>query len=94
MQQRSLPDYPMPKLAYSPLLETWLVASEDVPGGVGEPCVPPLAPAGTNALFALTGKRLRARPLLLKSDNGTVSFPVSTKLFDERENPCYTGRLR
>jgi isoquinoline 1-oxidoreductase beta subunit len=40
-----------------------LVSSEAPPGGVGEPGVPPVAPAIANALFALTGKRVRELPL-------------------------------
>lgn len=41
-----------------------LVESEAAPGGVGEPGVPPVAPAIANALFALTGKRVRELPLI------------------------------
>jgi isoquinoline 1-oxidoreductase beta subunit len=63
VQQRNFPDYPMVKLAQAPQVETWIVPSERAPGGVGEIGVPPLAPAVGNALFLLTGKRLRALPL-------------------------------
>ena len=44
-------------------IETHLVASTAPPGGVGETGTPPMAPALANALFALTGKRLRELPL-------------------------------
>ncbi len=46
-----------------PVVETHIVPSTRHPAGVGEPAVPPLAPALGNALFALTGKRHRALPL-------------------------------
>lgn len=65
VQQSNFPSYPMVTMARAPLVETWLVTSERSPGGVGEPGVPPLAPAVANALFALTGKRLRSLPLVL-----------------------------
>jgi isoquinoline 1-oxidoreductase beta subunit len=64
VQQTSFPSYPMVKLAESPIVETWIVPSERHPGGVGEPGVPPLAPAVANALFKLTGKRQRSLPLI------------------------------
>jgi isoquinoline 1-oxidoreductase beta subunit len=40
-----------------------IVKSEKAPGGVGEPGVPPVAPAIMNAVFALTGERVRTLPL-------------------------------
>jgi isoquinoline 1-oxidoreductase beta subunit len=40
-----------------------LVASERAPGGVGEPGLPPVAPAIANAVFALTGTRVRDLPI-------------------------------
>jgi isoquinoline 1-oxidoreductase beta subunit len=63
VQQRNFPDYPLVRLAHAPTVETWLVASDRAPSGVGEPGVPPLAPAVAGALFALTGKRHRTLPL-------------------------------
>ena len=63
VQQRNFDNYPMVTLAQAPLVETWLVDSTRPPSGVGEPGVPPLAPALANALFVLTGKRQRSLPL-------------------------------
>jgi len=63
VQQRNFPDHPLLTLAQTPRIETHLVASTNPPGGVGEPGVPPLAPALANALFALTGRRVRELPL-------------------------------
>jgi isoquinoline 1-oxidoreductase beta subunit len=63
VQQRNFPAYPVVTLMQSPKVETWFVPSPRPPAGVGEPGVPPLAPALANALFALSGKRARALPL-------------------------------
>ncbi len=63
VQQRNFPDQPLVALADAPAIETHIVASAEPPGGVGEPGVPPLAPALANALFVLTGRRLRELPL-------------------------------
>jgi len=63
VQQNNFANYPMVKLADAPVVETHIVSSTRHPGGVGEPGLPPLAPAVSNALFALTGKRLRSLPL-------------------------------
>ena len=63
VQQGNFPDYPMIAMASAPVVETWIVRSERPPSGVGEPALPPVAPAVANALFALTGRRLRALPL-------------------------------
>lgn len=64
VRQGNFADYPMVRLASAPQVETWIVPSERPPGGVGEPGVPPLAPAVANALFALTGVRHRKLPLV------------------------------
>ncbi len=63
VKQRNFPDYPIVTLAQSPAIETHIVASQRHPGGVGEVALPPIAPAVANALFALTGQRLRELPL-------------------------------
>ncbi|WP_291916581.1 xanthine dehydrogenase family protein molybdopterin-binding subunit [Limnohabitans sp.] len=63
VQQSNFPSYPMVTLSQAPVVETHIVPSTRHPAGVGEPAVPPLAPAVGNALFALTGKRQRALPL-------------------------------
>jgi isoquinoline 1-oxidoreductase subunit beta len=63
VQQQNYPQYRMLKMSETPLVETHLVASTAKPSGIGEPAVPPLAPALANALFALTGKRARSLPL-------------------------------
>ncbi len=63
VQQTNFPNYPMVGLAAAPTVETWLIPSTARPTGVGEPGLPPLAPAVANALFTLTGKRLRELPL-------------------------------
>jgi isoquinoline 1-oxidoreductase subunit beta len=63
-QQKNFPQYGLLKLAQSPQVDTYFVSSQAPPGGVGEPGVPPLAPALANALYALTGKRQRALPLV------------------------------
>jgi isoquinoline 1-oxidoreductase beta subunit len=63
VKQKNFPDYPMLTLAQTPLIETHTVPSDEAPTGMGEPALPPVAPALANALFALTGRRLRELPL-------------------------------
>ena len=53
----------MLRLADMPKVETVLVPTGGFWGGVGEPGVPPAAPAMCNAIFAATGKRVRSLPL-------------------------------
>jgi len=64
VQQANFPSYGMVRMAGAPRVETWIVPSLRTPAGVGEPGVPPLAPAVANALYALTGKRCRTLPLV------------------------------
>jgi isoquinoline 1-oxidoreductase beta subunit len=50
-------------MAEMPQVEVHIVPSTEAPGGIGEPGTPPIAPAVVNAIFAATGKRLRALPI-------------------------------
>jgi isoquinoline 1-oxidoreductase beta subunit len=61
--QSNFRDYPLLTMGTVPAVEVHLLKSRDAPGGVGEPGVPPVAPAVANALFAATGRRLRVLPL-------------------------------
>jgi isoquinoline 1-oxidoreductase beta subunit len=63
--QSNFHDYQMLSLAETPEIEVYIVPSTDSPTGVGEPGLPPLAPALANAVFAATGQRLRELPLKL-----------------------------
>jgi isoquinoline 1-oxidoreductase beta subunit len=63
VQQRNFNDYPMVRMFESPTIEVFIVPSTEHPTGVGEPGVPPVAPAVANAIFAATGKRLRRLPI-------------------------------
>ena len=65
VQQRNFHDYPMLRINESPKIEVHIVPSTENPTGVGEPGVPPVAPAVANAIFAATGKRVRKLPIRL-----------------------------
>ena len=62
-EQSNFDTYRMLRIAEVPTVETVIVPSGGFWGGVGEPPVPPLAPALYNAVFAATGKRIRSLPL-------------------------------
>jgi isoquinoline 1-oxidoreductase beta subunit len=61
--QGNFNDYRVLRIGQTPDTRVHLVPSEAPPSGVGEPGVPPIAPAVANALFAATGKRFRELPL-------------------------------
>ncbi len=63
VQQRNFHDYQMLRINESPEIEVHIVPSTEAPTGVGEPGVPPVAPAVANAIFAATGKRVRRLPI-------------------------------
>jgi isoquinoline 1-oxidoreductase beta subunit len=66
VQQSNFPDSMPILLRQAPCVETWLVSSARPPSGVGEPGVPPLAPALGNALASLTGRRFRSLPFVFE----------------------------
>ncbi len=63
VQQSNFHDYRLLRIHEMPAVEVHLVPSGAPPTGVGEPGVPPVAPALGNALFRLTGKRIRRLPI-------------------------------
>ncbi|MFM7697695.1 MAG: xanthine dehydrogenase family protein molybdopterin-binding subunit, partial [Limnohabitans sp.] len=65
VQQSNFHDYQVLRMPDMPQVDTFIMASNANPEGVGEPGTPPLAPAVANALFTLTGQRLRSLPLNL-----------------------------
>ncbi|MDR3422182.1 MAG: molybdopterin-dependent oxidoreductase [Xanthobacteraceae bacterium] len=72
VEQGNFDDYEMFRMADAPNVETVIVPSGDFWGGVGEPPVPPVAPALCNAIFAATGRRIRQLPI----KNCDLSKPI------------------
>jgi CO/xanthine dehydrogenase Mo-binding subunit len=56
-------DYRVARLSESPEVFVSIIENDEAPGGVGEPGVPPIAPALCNAIYAATGKRIRRLPV-------------------------------
>ena len=65
VKQSNFHDYQVARMFEAPLVELEIIPSTEIPEGVGEPGTPPIAPAIANALFELTGQRLRSLPLRL-----------------------------
>jgi isoquinoline 1-oxidoreductase subunit beta len=63
VQQSNFHNYPMVRMFESPEIEVHIIDSTEKPTGVGEPGVPPVAPAVANAILALTGKPVRRLPI-------------------------------
>ncbi len=63
IEQSNLHDYPVLRIAAAPEVDVHFIESKNAPTGLGEPALPPLAPAVANAIFAASGIRVRAMPL-------------------------------
>lgn len=64
VEQGNFDDYPILRINECPVIESHFVPSDAPPTGIGEPGVPPLAPALVNAIFAATGRRIRELPIM------------------------------
>jgi len=64
VEQGNFDDYAPIRMEEAPVVEVYMVPSTEAPTGIGEPSVPPLAPALCNAIYAATKKRIRALPIL------------------------------
>jgi isoquinoline 1-oxidoreductase beta subunit len=63
VEQGNFNDYQMLRINEMPQVEVHIIQSDEAPSGIGEPGVPPIAAAVTNAIFAATGKRIRRLPI-------------------------------
>jgi isoquinoline 1-oxidoreductase beta subunit len=67
VEQTNFDGYDPLRIHEAPPIEVYLTHSEEDPGGMGEPGLPPIAPAVANAIFAASGQRLRRLPFQLKA---------------------------
>lgn len=67
VQQTNFHQYQLPRMSETPRIDAYIVQSNEKPGGIGEPGMALLGPAMANAIFALTGKRLRKMPFTLSA---------------------------
>lgn len=77
VQERNFDRYRVLRMNEPPAVETHIIASRNAPTGMGEPGVPPIAPAVANAILALTGVPTRALPF------GAVGAPQNVRLSSE-----------
>jgi isoquinoline 1-oxidoreductase beta subunit len=75
VQQHSFNDYRIMRINEVPEIETFILPSKEKPGGVGEAATGQMMPALTNAIFAVTGKRIRSLPLMKHELRGDLPRP-------------------
>lgn len=66
VEQSNYHDFPVFRISDAPEIDVHILSSDEPPGGMGEPALPPIAPAIANAIFHATGKRIRKLPILAK----------------------------
>jgi CO/xanthine dehydrogenase Mo-binding subunit len=64
VDQSNFNDYRLLRMRETPRIEVHFVKSTEAPSGLGEPPVSPIAPAIANAIFAVSGRRIRKLPLI------------------------------
>jgi len=64
VRQSNFNDYRLIRMSEAPAIEVHFVRSAEPPSGLGEPPVSPVAPAVANAVFAVSGRRVRRLPLV------------------------------
>jgi isoquinoline 1-oxidoreductase beta subunit len=67
VEQTNFDGYDPLRMNEAPSIEVYLTQSTDDPGGMGEPALPPIAPAVANAIVAASGQRLRKLPFQWKA---------------------------